>query len=125
MIQRIKSVQPLPDYMLSIVFDNGRHVLYDVKEDMNLPGYDARRRITGLFPKCSLLPAVLAFTGMTRSTCQAIFSIPTVSVFEMLLPAKTGTPHFQAFRSMIQKRKPRSLRASFFVCCFSVPYLAM
>lgn len=57
MIQRIKSVQPLPDYMLSIVFDNGRHVLYDVKEDMILPGYDARRRITGFFSQVQLAPS--------------------------------------------------------------------
>jgi len=54
MVQRIKSVQPLPDYLLSIVFDDGRHVLYDVKEDMHLPGYDALRSITGLFQQAKL-----------------------------------------------------------------------
>ena len=33
MIPRIKSVTPLPDYCLSVSFDDGRRVRYDVKED--------------------------------------------------------------------------------------------
>lgn len=49
MIQRIKSIQPLPDFMLSVTFDDGRTVKYDVKEDMHLPGYDALRSVAGLF----------------------------------------------------------------------------
>ena len=48
MIQRIKSIQAMPNYVLSVVFDDGRHVLYDVKEDMNLPGY------AGLFQQVQL-----------------------------------------------------------------------
>ena len=39
MIPRIKSVTPLPDYCLSVSFDDGRRVRYDVKEDFALPGY--------------------------------------------------------------------------------------
>lgn len=54
MIQRIKSIKPLPDYILSIVFDDGKRVLYDVKEDMHLPGYDALRNVTGLFQQVQL-----------------------------------------------------------------------
>lgn len=54
MIPRIKSVQPLHDYMLSVVFDDGKRVVYDVKEDMNLPGYDALREINGLFSQVQL-----------------------------------------------------------------------
>lgn len=57
MIPRIKSVQPLSDYMLSIVFDDGKCVLYDMKEDMDLPGYDALREITGLFNQVQLDPS--------------------------------------------------------------------
>ena len=54
MIQRITSIQPLPDYMLSVVFDDGRRVLYDVKEDMGLPGYSALRDVYGLFQQVQL-----------------------------------------------------------------------
>lgn len=49
MIHRIKSVQPLPDMVLSVVFDDGYHVRYDVKEDLSLPGYDVLRTVPGLF----------------------------------------------------------------------------
>ena len=54
MIPRISSIQPLPDYMLSVAFDDGRRVLYDVKEDMNLPGYDQLRTVYGLFDQVQL-----------------------------------------------------------------------
>lgn len=33
MLPRIREVKPLPDYCLRIVFDDGRKVLYDVKEN--------------------------------------------------------------------------------------------
>ena len=54
MIQRIKSIQAMPNYVLSVVFDDGRHVLYDVKEDMSLPGYSVLRDIAGLFQQVQL-----------------------------------------------------------------------
>lgn len=50
MIQRIKSIQPLPDYLLKVVFDNGKTVKYDVKEDMKeIPSYKALETVQGLF----------------------------------------------------------------------------
>lgn len=50
MIPRIKSVKPMDNYTLQVVFDDGKNVLYDVKEDMDtLPGYDDLRNIQGLF----------------------------------------------------------------------------
>ena len=49
MIQRIRSIHPLPEYMLSVTFDDGKKVIYDVKEDMTLPGYQQLREVTGLF----------------------------------------------------------------------------
>ena len=52
--RRIKSIQAMPNYVLSVVFDDGRHVLYDVKEDMNLPGYSVLRDIAGLFQQVQL-----------------------------------------------------------------------
>lgn len=54
MIQRISSVTPLPDYMLSVSFDDGKRVLYDVKEDFGLPGYSVLRDVFGLFQQVQL-----------------------------------------------------------------------
>lgn len=54
MIQRISSVTPLPDYLLSVSFDDGKRVLYDVKEDFNLPGYSILRDVFGLFQQVQL-----------------------------------------------------------------------
>ena len=48
MIPRIKNIQALPDYILSVVFDDGYHVHYDVKNDFNLPGYDVLRTEYGV-----------------------------------------------------------------------------
>ena len=54
MILRIKEIKPLPDLMLSVTFDDGKSVLYDVKEDLTLPGYDALQNIAGLFQNVQL-----------------------------------------------------------------------
>ena len=54
MIRRIASIEPLPDYMLSVIFDDGKRVIYDVKEDMGLPGYDQLRSVRGLFQQVQL-----------------------------------------------------------------------
>ena len=35
MIPRIRSVEPLPEYLLNVSFDDGKAVIYDVKEDIN------------------------------------------------------------------------------------------
>lgn len=55
MIPRIKSVTPLENYILHVVFDDGRIVLYDVKDDMQtIPAYDDLRTIPGLFQQVRL-----------------------------------------------------------------------
>ena len=54
MIERIRNIKPLPDYLLDVSFDDGRRVIYDVKEDMELPGYAALRDVRGLFPQVQL-----------------------------------------------------------------------
>ena len=54
MIKRISSIKPLPDYCLSVSFDDGRKVIYDVKEDMHLPGYEQLRDVAGLFQQVQL-----------------------------------------------------------------------
>lgn len=54
MIPRIVSVSPLPDYLLSVAFDDGKLVEYDVKEDFSLPGYNILRDVFGLFQQVQL-----------------------------------------------------------------------
>jgi hypothetical protein len=55
MIPKIKNVQPLDNYVLFVVFDDGRTVLYDVKDDMQtIPGYEDLKNIYGLFQQVQL-----------------------------------------------------------------------
>ena len=54
MFPKIHSISPLSNFMLSVAFDDGKRVLYDVKADMNLPGYDQLRTVTGLFQQVQL-----------------------------------------------------------------------
>lgn len=55
MIPRIKSVKPLENYVLNIVFDDGKEVLYDVKDDIQtIPSYEALKDIHGLFQQVQL-----------------------------------------------------------------------
>ena len=50
MIPRIKEVKPLPDYSLSVTFDDGKSVVYDVKDDINqLEDYKDLVTVHGLF----------------------------------------------------------------------------
>ena len=57
MIRRIRTVRPLPDFLLSVSLDDGKRVVYDVKEDMGLPGYIALRDVRGLFEQVQLDPS--------------------------------------------------------------------
>lgn len=55
MIPRIKELTPLRDFCLRVVFDDGKTVLYDVKEDMEqIPAYGDLRAIHGLFEQARL-----------------------------------------------------------------------
>ena len=54
MIQKISYLEPLQNYRLLVRFDDGKQVIYDVKEDMDLPGYHALRDIQGLFNQVQL-----------------------------------------------------------------------
>ena len=54
MIERISSIKPLPDLLLDVSFDDGRRVIYDVKEDLSLPGYSALKDVFGLFAQVQL-----------------------------------------------------------------------
>ena len=57
MIRRIQTVRTLPDFLLSVSFDDGKRVVYDVKEDTGLPGYIALRDVRGLFEQVQLDPS--------------------------------------------------------------------
>ena len=55
MIPRIKSVKPMDDFMLHVVFDDGKDVLYNVAEDIEaIPSYQDLRTIHGLFNQVQL-----------------------------------------------------------------------
>jgi len=55
MIPRIKTVKPRVDYMLEVSFDDGKNVLYDVKEDINaIPTYRVLIEQHGLFEAVQL-----------------------------------------------------------------------
>lgn len=55
MIPRIKSIKPKEDYILYVVFDDGKRCLYDVKEDMNsIEHYKDLKEIKGLFKQVQL-----------------------------------------------------------------------
>ena len=55
MIPRIKSYQVLDDYLLSVEFDDGYKVIYDVKDDIRtLPSFRALSEVYGLFRQVQL-----------------------------------------------------------------------
>lgn len=55
MIPRIREVKPLPGYMLNVLFDDGKSVIYDVKEDIEqIPSYRELEEIYGLFNQVQL-----------------------------------------------------------------------
>lgn len=55
MIPRIKSVEPLKNYILHVVFDDGKNCFYDVKEDIeSIKGYEDLKCIQGLFENVQL-----------------------------------------------------------------------
>ena len=55
MIPRIKTLTALDNFLLAVEFDDGRKVIYDVKEDINtLPTFRALQEIYGLFEQVQL-----------------------------------------------------------------------
>lgn len=55
MIPRIKEVKPLPNFNLSVVFDDGRSVIYDVMDDVkHIESYQDLVTIHGLFNQVQL-----------------------------------------------------------------------
>jgi hypothetical protein len=55
MIPKIKTVKALDDYILHIVFDDGKIVLYDVKEDIDtIPVFKMLETTPSLWPNVSI-----------------------------------------------------------------------
>ena len=55
MIPRIKMVEPLPDYKLKVLFDDGKTVIYNVKEDIEtIESYKDLAAVHGLFEQVQL-----------------------------------------------------------------------
>ena len=54
-MKRIKTVEPLDNLLLSVVFDDGREVVYDVSDDVrDIPSYQSLETVTGLFEHVQL-----------------------------------------------------------------------
>ncbi len=48
-------MKPLCNFKLSVIFDDGKSVIYDVNDDINtLPGYNDLKNIKGLFEAVQL-----------------------------------------------------------------------
>ena len=55
MIPRIKMVEPMPDYKLKVLFDDGKTVIYNVKEDIEtIESYKDLEAVQGLFEQVQL-----------------------------------------------------------------------
>ena len=55
MIYRIKELTPMNSYLLRVVFDDGKTVIYDVKEDIDtIPAFKQLQSIQGLFQNVQL-----------------------------------------------------------------------
>lgn len=55
MIPKIKKIEPKENFILFIEFEDGKQVLYDVKEDIEtIPQYTDLKTITGLFKQVQL-----------------------------------------------------------------------
>jgi hypothetical protein len=55
MIPRIKSVKALKNCVLQVAFDDGKEVIYDVKEDIkDIPSYEDLLTNRGLFEQVQL-----------------------------------------------------------------------
>ncbi len=55
MIPRIKMVEPMPDYKLKVLFDDGKTVIYNVKEDIEtIDSYKDLATVHGLFEQVQL-----------------------------------------------------------------------
>ena len=58
MIPRHKRVKPMNNFVLQVVFDDGKDVLYNVRDDIDtIPSYQDLKTIPGLFNQVQLDPS--------------------------------------------------------------------
>ena len=77
MIRRIKTIKPMPDYILLVSFDDGKKVLYDVKDDFNLLEYSSLQSINGLFNQVQLDESRTCVFGQRILICLVTLSTST------------------------------------------------
>ena len=54
-IQRIKKISPLENFCLEVIFDDGKKVIYDVKDDIrDIPSYSVLKTTYKLFEQVQL-----------------------------------------------------------------------
>ena len=55
MIPRIKSVKPLENFRLKVIFDDGENCIYNVLEDINaIPEFKELKTVCGLFEQVQI-----------------------------------------------------------------------
>lgn len=85
MIPRIKEIKPLDNYMLYVVFDDGKSCLYDVKEDIDtIEQYQDLELINGLFNQVQL------DESRTCVFWNDSIDLPSDTIYEYGKPAKIG-----------------------------------
>ena len=84
MIPRIKQMETLDNYFLHVLFDDGKSVIYDVKEDFTLPGYRALETVRGLFRQAQL------DASRTCVFWNDEIDIPSDTIYEYGKPCQNG-----------------------------------
>ena len=83
MIPRIKVLKPLDDYLLRVTFDDGKTVIYDVKDDVKaIPSYRDLMNMKGLFG-CAHLDESRTVVLWTDN-----IDLPSDSIYEYGRPAQ-------------------------------------
>ena len=100
MIPRIKNVKPLENYILYVVFDDGKIVYYDVKDDINtIDNFQDLESIKGLFAQAQLDESrtCIFWNDRIDLPSDAIYEYgedePEQDEIEDLLDAKADTSH--------------------------------
>ena len=83
LIPRIKALNILDDYLLKVTFDDGKTVIYDVKDDINdIPSYRDLMNIKGLFSRARL------DESRTVVSWTEDIDLPSDSIYEYGKPAQ-------------------------------------
>ena len=84
MIPRIREVTPMPDFLLHVLFDDGKAVVYDVKEDMEaIDCFKELASIYGLFNQVRLDESRTCLTWTDR------IDLPSDAIYEYGKPIRS------------------------------------